>query len=61
MCPDEFDQHPSITIGDMDDQPVFIAADIENDTMIGNKISGAEIRFNFGGRPPDGMAGAGKP
>jgi hypothetical protein len=39
MGANEFYQHPAIGIGDMDDEPEFVAAQVKDQPVIGHEIN----------------------
>jgi hypothetical protein len=39
VCPDEFYQDTMKLVGDMDNQAVLVATDVENDAIVADKIN----------------------
>jgi len=48
MGSNEFHEHPAKLVGHVDDQPVLVAAEIENQAVVGNEVDiRAELLFHI--------------
>jgi hypothetical protein len=57
VAADEFHQHAAEAVGRMHDQPVFVAAEVENQPVAADEIDGgAELPLHVGGRAPARLA-----
>jgi hypothetical protein len=62
MRPDEFDQRATERIRDVDDQPIFVAAEVENHPVVANEVdSCAELPFDVVRISPTPFARNGEP
>lgn len=57
MRANKFDQNPFIRVGDMHDEAVLVASDIEDDSVISDEINGRpELRLHIGRTAPLGLS-----
>lgn len=62
MGADEFHQYAAERVGYVRDQPVFVAAEVEDQSVVADEIDGgAELAFDVGGRAPVRLADDRKP
>jgi hypothetical protein len=62
MRPDEFHQCAAERVRDMDDQPVFVAAEVEDHPVVADEIHGrAELPLDIVRIAPSTLARHGKP
>jgi hypothetical protein len=53
----ELDQHSFVGVGDVDNEPAFVARYVENDAIVGNEIyRRAKCCLHIGRRRPSGFA-----
>lgn len=46
MCADEFDENAFVRIGDMNDEAIFIAADVEDNPIVADEVDRvSEVAF----------------
>jgi hypothetical protein len=62
MGPDEFDQHAAERVRDMRDQPILVAAEIEDHAVVADEINGrAELALDVRWTGPAGLRHHRKP